>query len=346
MKTAIHVSRRHPVLIDKYLMGIEVEVDAISDGEDVLIPGIMEHIERSGVHSGDSSAVYPPQNIAGDMQEKIIDYTTRIAQALEVKGLLNIQFVIYDHELYVIEVNPRSSRTVPYLSKITGIPMVEIATKIALGQSLAAQKRPIGLAPAPKFVSVKVPIFSFGKLHLVETSLGPEMKSTGEVMGIGKDFAQALYKGFSAAGMDIRCNGTILATIADRDKEEAYPILKGYHRLGFQIAATTGTARMLRQEGINVEELNKIGENDPNKRLLLDMIRQKEVGFILNTLTKGKSPERDGFRIRRAAVEIGIPCLTSLDTAKALLYVMESLSSGATFPLVSLEKFLDESTAW
>ncbi len=346
MKTAVHVSNRHPVLIDKYLLGMEVEVDAISDGDKVLIPGIMEHIERAGVHSGDSSAVFPPQNLDEAMQKKIVEYTTKMAKALEVKGLLNVQFVIYEGELYVIEVNPRSSRTVPYLSKITGIPMVEIATKIILGESLADQGCSSGLVPAPRFVSVKVPVFSFGKLHLVETSLGPEMKSTGEVMGIGKNFAQALYKGFVAAGTTITGAGCILATIADRDKEEALPILRGFYDSGFQIAATSGTACFLFSNGIAVEELNKIDENDPSKRCLLALIHHKEVGFIINTLTKGKNPQRDGFQIRRAAAEIGIPCLTSLDTAKALLYVLETRSSGAPLPLVSLQRFLNEDTVW
>ncbi len=288
---------------------------------------------------------FPPQHIPEALQRKIVAATVNIARALQVKGLLNIQYVIFEGEVFVIEVN-RSSRTVPYISKVTGIPMVNIATKVMLGQGIEAQGYPIGLLPEPGFVSVKVPVFSFGKLHLVETSLGPEMKSTGEVMGLGKTFALALSQGYSAAGTAVAERSTVVATIADRDKEEALPILRGFHDLGCPIAATAGTAALLKREGIAVMELNKIGEEDKNKQNLLDMIGHKEVGCIVNTLTKGKNPQRDGFRIRRAAAEIGIPCLTSLDTAKALLYMMRSLSAGEVLPLVSLEKYLDKDTVW
>ncbi len=334
MQSAVEVSPHHPVLVDKYITGTEVEVDAISDGIDILIPGIMEHIERAGVHSGDSIAVYPAYSLSGEVIRQVVDHTQKLARALRIKGLINIQFVVKDDQVYVLEVNPRSSRTVPFLSKVTGIPMVKLATRIAMGDSLAAQGFGTGLHPAPDFVAVKVPVFSFAKLHQVDTSLGPEMKSTGEVMGIDHTLAKALYKGLLAAGCDIPLQGTILATVADMDKEEAIPLLQGFVRLGFRLVATTGTAKALGAAGLPVEQVAKIREGSPN---LLDKIRAGQVHLVVNTLTRGKAPERDGFQIRRAAVEHGVPCLTSLDTARALYRVLEALHGGGDIGLVALQ---------
>ncbi|NPV27699.1 MAG: carbamoyl-phosphate synthase large subunit [Firmicutes bacterium] len=336
MATAVRVSPQHPILVDKYVQGKEAEVDAISDGEDVLIPGIMEHIERAGVHSGDSVAVYPAYTLSADETNQIIDYTIKLSRALRVKGLINIQFVIKDGRVYVIEVNPRSSRTVPYLSKVTGIPMVKVATEIILGKTLKDLGYRHGLHPAPNFYAVKVPVFSFAKLLQVDISLGPEMKSTGEVMGVDQSLDRALYKAFVAAGIDIPTQGTILATIADKDKAEAVPLLKAFTDLGFYLVATSGTAQYLREAGLEVEKVNKIREGSPH---IIDLIRGEKIHFVINTLTKGKMPERDGFKIRRAAVELGIPCLTSLDTAAIIKQVLCSLHRGEEFQLVPLQEY-------
>ncbi|ERM19353.1 carbamoyl-phosphate synthase large subunit [Brevibacillus laterosporus] len=323
MKKAVKVNPEHPVLIDRYMLGIEAEVDAICDGENVLIPGIMEHIERAGVHSGDSIAVYPPQSLSEIVKAEIIDMTTKLARALCIKGLLNIQFVIYKGKPYVIEVNPRSSRTVPFLSKVTGIPMANIATKAILGYSILDQGFATGYHPEEKMVSVKVPVFSFTKLRRVDITLGPEMKSTGEVMGRETTLAKALYKGLLAAGMNIPTKGTLLVTVADKDKEEALSITKRFQQLGFHLLATDGTADYLEQAGLSVRRVQKLSEGTPN---LLDEIRTGQVNLVLNTLTKGKTPQRDGFRIRREAVENGAVCLTSLDTASAILHVLETIT--------------------
>jgi carbamoyl-phosphate synthase large subunit len=322
MKEAVKINPEHPVLIDRYMLGKEVEVDAICDGETVLIPGIMEHIERAGVHSGDSIAVYPPQTLATAIKDKVIDMTIKIARAMNVVGMINIQFVIYKDEVYVIEVNPRSSRTVPFLSKITNVPMANLATRAILGQSLAQLGYQTGLWPEDDHVSVKVPVFSFAKLRRVDTTLGPEMKSTGEVMGRDVNFAKALYKGLIGSGMKIPPAGSIIATIADKDKAEAAGILRGYYELGYTIVATGGTADYLEQAGIPVSRVKKLSEGSPN---ILDLIRNGEASYIVNTLTKGKTPERDGFRIRREAVENGIVCMTSLDTVNALLHVLQTI---------------------
>ena len=322
MKNAVKINPEHPVLVDRYLVGKEIEVDAISDGENVLVPGIMEHIERAGVHSGDSIAVYPPQNISDEMREKIVDYTIRLAKGLEIIGLLDIQYVISKGELYVIEVNPRSSRTVPFLSKITNIPMANVATKIILGESLTDLGYKTGLAPERKGVFVKVPVFSFAKLRRVDISLGPEMKSTGEVMGKDQTMEKALYKGLVASGMNISTHGTVLITVADKDKEEATALARRFSAIGYKVLATSGTAQTFADAGIHVNVVGKIGSEGPT---LLDVIRQGEAQLIVNTLTKGKTPQRDGFRIRRESVENGVPCLTSLDTAKAILDVLESM---------------------
>ncbi len=323
MVHAVKVNPEHPVLIDRYLLGKEVEVDAICDGDEVLIPGIMEHVERAGVHSGDSIAVYPPQSLSNEIKESIIEMTTKLAKGLQIKGLLNIQFVIYKNEVFVLEVNPRSSRTVPFLSKVTGIPMANVATHVILGKTLSELNYKGGYWPEDSNVSVKVPVFSFAKLRRVDITLGPEMKSTGEVIGRDRSYSKALYKGLLAAGIKVPDHGSILVTIADKDKPEALNILRRFYDLGFKIYATGGTAQYLQQEDIRVYRVNKLSEDTPN---ILDLIRKGEVNFVLNTLTKGKQPERDGFRIRREAVENGIVCLTSLDTAGVLLRVIESIS--------------------
>ena len=328
LEQAVKISKNQPILVDRYILGREVEVDAISDGINVLIPGIMEHVERAGVHSGDSSAVYPSRSLAPKVVDKIIDYTTKLTKGLQVIGMLNIQYVVQDDQVYVIEANPRSSRTVPFISKVINIPLIKVATKIMMGKSLADQ----GFKPnynaqtifiEPKnLTAVKMPVFSFAKLTEVETSLGPEMKSTGEVLGLDADPTKAMYKALLAAGYDIPQQGTILATIADKDKTEALPMLKRYHLLGYNIAATPGTAQMLEKEGIPVDVVNKLKEGNHN---VVEYIRKGKADLIINTLTRGKEPERDGFKIRRAAVEYGVACTTSLDTAIAILKIMESM---------------------
>ncbi|WNQ13542.1 carbamoyl-phosphate synthase large subunit [Paenibacillus aurantius] len=323
MKYAVTINPEHPVLIDRYMLGKEVEVDAICDKETVLIPGIMEHVERAGVHSGDSIAVYPPQSISDAIKEQIVEITTKIARGLQVVGLVNIQFVIFQEQVYVIEVNPRSSRTVPFLSKVTKIPMANLATQVILGRKLADLGYESGLWPEDEYVSVKVPVFSFAKLRRVDTTLGPEMKSTGEVMGRDRNYAKALYKGLIGSGMKIPPTGSIIATVADKDKEEAIEILRGFDELGYKIVATGGTAQALEQAGLRVNQVNKLSEGSPN---ILDLIRNGEAHFVVNTLTKGKAPERDGFRIRREAVENGIVCMTSLDTVRALLHVLQTIN--------------------
>lgn len=320
MDEAVEVSASHPVLIDRYVAGIEVEVDAISDGETVIIPGIMEHVERAGVHSGDSIAVYPPQHLNEAVKKSIDDYTMRLARGLNVRGLVNIQFIVHDGEVEVIEVNPRSSRTVPFLSKVTEVPMVDLAMHAVCGGSLAELGFDSGRIAEPDTVSVKVPVFSFAKLHRVDISLGPEMKSTGEVMGRDTHYEKALYKGMLAAGTVVPTHGTVLATISDKDKAEAYPLLAEFARLGYRLAATEGTARYLRGRGLDVRIVNKLAQGTPN---LADDIRHGKIQLVINTLTKGLKPERDGFRIRRAAVEHGVPCLTSLDTVNSVLDILK-----------------------
>ncbi|MFD1677293.1 carbamoyl-phosphate synthase large subunit [Alicyclobacillus fodiniaquatilis] len=320
MEEAVEVSREHPVLIDRYVQGLEVEVDAISDGETVIIPGIMEHVERAGVHSGDSIAVYPPQHLVSSVKATIQDYTMRLARGLSVRGLVNIQFIVHDDIVEVIEVNPRSSRTVPFLSKVTEVPMVDLAMQAACGGSLAEMGYQSGILPEADTVAVKVPVFSFAKLHRVDISLGPEMKSTGEVMGRDYNYEKALYKGMVAAGTIVPSHGTVLATIADKDKAEALPLLAEFAHLGYRLASTEGTARYLRDRGLEVRVVNKLAQGTPN---LADDIRQGRIQLVINTLTKGLKPERDGFRIRRTAVEHGVPCLTSLDTVKSLLDILK-----------------------
>ncbi|MFA4884679.1 MAG: carbamoyl-phosphate synthase large subunit [Desulfotomaculaceae bacterium] len=337
MATAVKVTPEYPVLVDKYLFGNELEVDAISDGADILIPGIMEHIERAGVHSGDSIAVYPPQSLSRETKELVVEYTLRLARALNVKGLINIQYVLHEDRIYVLEVNPRSSRTVPYLSKITGIPMVNLATKLVMGKTLKELGYSSGLYPESNFIGVKAPVFSFAKLLQVDISLGPEMKSTGEVMGVDKDFKVALYKAMVAAGYMFTKTGTVLATIADRDKKEAMPIIKGLAELGYKIFATSGTAAALKEAGLEVEAVKKVHEGSSH---IVDLIRANKINLVINTLTRGKAPERDGFQIRRAAVEYGVPCLTSLDTIRAIVNVLAENREKEDYNLIPLQEYL------
>jgi len=327
MQEAVKINPEHPVLIDRYILGKEIEIDAICDGETVLIPGIMEHIERAGVHSGDSIAVYPPQTLSESVKQQAIDITIKIAKELKTVGLINIQFVVWNEKVYVIEVNPRSSRTVPFLSKVTGVPMANLATKAILGKKLKDLGYSEGLWPEDNYVSVKVPVFSFAKLRRVDPTLTPEMKSTGEVMGRDTLFAKALYKGLLGAGMKIPQSGAIIATIADKDKAEAVELLTGFDRLGYKLIATGGTAAALEAAGLKVRKVNKLSEGEPN---ILDLIRSGEAQLVINTLTKGKTPARDGFRIRREAVENGVVCLTSLDTVRALLDMLQALRFSST----------------
>ncbi|NIK75840.1 carbamoyl-phosphate synthase large subunit [Paenibacillus castaneae] len=335
MEVAVKINPEHPVLIDRYMMGKEAEVDAICDGDTVLIPGIMEHVERAGVHSGDSIAVYPPQSLSDDIKQQIINITINITKALNVIGLVNIQFVIHQDKVYVIEVNPRSSRTVPFLSKVTNIPMANLATQAILGTKLADLGYTEGLWPEDEYVSVKVPVFSFAKLRRVDPTLTPEMKSTGEVMGRDVQYAKALYKGLIGAGMKIPTSGAIIATVADKDKEEATELLRGFFNLGYKIIATGGTAKTLEEAGLIVTTVNKLSEGSPN---ILDLVREGQAQFVVNTLTKGKAPERDGFRIRREAVENGVVCMTSLDTVRALLVMLETLNFSSRSMPVHLKK--------
>jgi len=328
MKLAMELDTKHPVLIDKYLEGKEVEVDAVGDGEDVLIPGIMEHIERAGVHSGDSMALYPGINLTKQEAETLVDYAIKIGLGLKIKGLMNIQFVIMpgsdtqSSSVYVLEVNPRASRTIPFISKVTGVPMVNVATKVMLGKTLKEQGYSTGLWKRQKLVGIKAPVFSMSKLAGVDTYLGPEMKSTGEVMGIDYTFDAALAKALQAAGLMLLPQGAILFSIADRDKPEALPIIKKLSQIGYKLYATEGTANMIEAAGLPVTMISKkLSEGHPN---VIDIINDKTVSGIVNTITGGRIPLRDGFHIRRAATEKRIPCFTSLDTAQAALEVLLS----------------------
>ena len=319
MSRAVKVTPDHPVLVDRYMQGTEVEVDGISDGVDVVIPGIMEHVERAGVHSGDSIAVYPPRTLSSKVIYTIIDYTKRLALSLHVKGLLNIQFVVVDGEVYIIEVNPRSSRTVPFLSKVTNVDMVGIATRIAMGHTLKELGYKSGLVPPKPYVAVKAPVFSFAKMTDVDIALGPEMKSTGEVMGIDYHYARALYKAIIGSGIHVPTKGCILFTVADKDKEEMKQLAKHFADLGFEICAPEGTAKALQSMGIDAEIVGKVHERSSD---IIQMIKNGKINMVINTLTQGKHSAKDGFKIRRATVEHGIACLTSLDTAWEVLRVL------------------------
>jgi carbamoyl-phosphate synthase large subunit len=338
MHLAANVSPRHPILVDRYVAGRELEVDLICDGEDALIPGIMEHIERAGIHSGDSMAVYPPVSLSDKTQQQVVDYATRMARALKVKGLMNVQFVLdSDEMLYVLEVNPRASRTVPYLSKITGIPMVNVATKCMLGKKIREMGYAPGLYPARPYYAVKAPVFSFAKLTEVDISLGPEMKSTGEIMGIDLDYPTALYKAMVASGVEVASEGALIATIADRDKEEAGELIREFANLGFSVYATAGTQAYLQSIGVESIVVKKIHEGSPN---IADVIRSGKVRLVLNTLSPERNPEREGARIRRASVEHAIPCLTSLDTARALLLALTSRKRTEEFSLLPIHEYV------
>ncbi|MCD8906726.1 carbamoyl-phosphate synthase large subunit [Staphylococcus arlettae] len=322
MNQAVKASPDHPVLVDRYLTGKEIEVDAISDGETVIIPGIMEHIERAGVHSGDSIAVYPPQTLTQAEIYTLEDYTIRLAKGLNIVGLINIQFVIAHDGVYVLEVNPRSSRTVPFLSKITNIQMAQLAMKAIMGEKLKSLGYQEGIQAYTEGVFVKAPVFSFNKLKNVDVTLGPEMKSTGEVMGKDQTLEKALFKGLTASGVEVKDHGTVLMTVSDKDKEEIVLLAQRLNEVGYKILATEGTAQKLMEHHIPVEIVGKIGaEGD-----LLTRIQNGEVQIVINTMTKGKEVERDGFQIRRTTVENGVPCLTSLDTASALTNVIESMT--------------------
>ena len=339
LKEAVVASHEHPVLIDQYMVGHEVEIDAISDGIDVCIPGIMEQIERSGVHSGDSFAVYPPQHLSQEIIDTLADYTKKIAIAMSVKGLVNIQFIVVNDRVYVIEVNPRASRTVPFMSKITGINMVEYATRIALGESLKDTGLPLGLVPPKDYVAIKAPVFSFSKLGLVEIKLGPEMKSTGEVMGIGHTYEEALYKAVTAANLMIPAGGSILITVSDRDKKETANLARGFVKLGYKLVCTSGTGSYFQSLGIPVEIIKKIHEKGENCEKYL---KSGKVDMVLNTISYGSQIEQEGYDLRRIAVELAIPCLTSLDTAKEVLRVMAEDDTEASHHVESIQEYVKE----
>lgn len=332
MKLAVNASKEHPVLIDKYIMGKEVEVDGISDGVNVLIPGIMEHIERAGVHSGDSISVYPPITLSKDTKEVIVDYTIRLAQALKIKGLFNIQFVIDEEDkVQIIEVNPRASRTVPILTKVTGIPMVKLATDIILGNNLENMGYTPGLAEESSLVAVKVPVFSFSKLTMVDTFLGPEMKSTGEVMGVDKSLGKALYKGLLASGVKILKEGNVLLSIAERDKEESLQLSMKLLKLGYKVFATENTYTYLKEQDIDVALI-------PMKEVS-EQIKESKLQMIINTPTKGKISSREGFLLRRTAMEYNLPCITSLDTVSAIIKALSSFDEKDEVEIYSLDQY-------
>lgn len=312
----------NPVLIDKYLNGIELEVDAICDGEDVLIPGVMEHLERAGVHSGDSITIYPQQNLYEGTEEELLEITKKMAKALEVKGMMNIQFIAFQNKLYVIEVNPRSSRTVPYISKVSGVPAIEIATRVALGEKLKDLGYGTGIYKKPDVVAVKVPVFSTEKLSSVEVSLGPEMRSTGEVLGVGNNMDEAIFKGLlGAKRVHLIQDRKILVTIRDKDKEEFLPIAKSLVKHGSTLFATKGTQKFLAENGVESTLVNRIGEQSPN---INDVLKNREVDLLINTPTKANDAQRDGFKMRRMAIEYGVDVLTSLDTINAILRMQDS----------------------
>lgn len=310
-----------PILIDKYMMGKEIEVDAIYDGQDIIIPGIMEHVERAGIHSGDSISVYPCQTVSNRLQDKIVNYTIKLAKEINIIGLINIQYVIYNDEIYVIEVNPRSSRTVPYISKVTDIPMVELATKVILGQKLRNLDYNTGLHKPGPHIAVKVPVFSFEKLHDVDTQLGPEMKSTGEVLGISKNFDEAILKGLIASGNKIKKSGGVLITVRDQDKQEAIMIAEKFQNLGFELYATSSTAHTLNKNMIPTNVVKKISEGSNN---VIDLLNSGKISYVISTSSRGRIPANDSVKIRRKAIELSIVCLTSLDTANALINSISS----------------------
>ena len=332
MKVINRVEQEHPILVDKYLVGTECEVDAVCDGEDILIPGIMEHIERAGIHSGDSISVYPAQNFSEKIIRVLEDYTRKLARSLHVKGLINIQFIVADGEVYVIEVNPRSSRTVPYISKVTGIPIVELATKVIIGNTIKGLGYTPGLQPNAEHVAIKMPVFSFEKLRGADISLGPEMKSTGECLGIGKTFNEALYKAFLGAGVNLPKYKQVIMTVKNADKLEAVEVGRRFEKLGYKIYATRSTARVLNENGVHAIKVNKLDQESPT---ILDLILEHKIDLVIDTPTNGRDKTRDGFLIRRHAIETGVTCLTSLDTANALLTSLET-EDGTDLSLIDI----------
>ena len=321
MEIINRIAQDHPILVDKYLQGKELEVDAVCDGTDILIPGIMEHIERTGVHSGDSISVYPAHTISDKVRETIAEYTRRLAKALHVKGLINIQFIAVDEEVYVIEVNPRSSRTVPYISKVTGIPIVDLATEVIIGKTIRELGYEPGLQKEAGYVAIKMPVFSFEKIRGAEISLGPEMKSTGECLGIAKTFNEALYKAFLGAGIDLPKHRQMIITVKDADKGEAIEIGRRFERLGYKIYATRSTAKALNDAGVKARKVNKIHQESPT---VMDLILGHKIDLVIDTPTQGRDKSRDGFLIRRTSIETGVNCITALDTAKALATSLEN----------------------
>ena len=315
------IAQDHPILVDKYLQGKELEVDAVCDGTDILIPGIMEHIERTGVHSGDSISVYPAHTVSRHVKETIAEYTRRLAKALHVKGLINIQFIAVGEEVYVIEVNPRSSRTVPYISKVTGIPIVDLATEVIIGKTIKELGYEPGLQKEAEYIAIKMPVFSFEKIRGAEISLGPEMKSTGECLGIAKTFNEALYKAFLGAGIDLPKHKQMIITVKDADKGEAIEIGRRFEKLGYTIYATRSTAKALNDAGVKARKVNKINQESPT---VMDLILGHKIDLVIDTPTQGRDKSRDGFLIRRTSIETGVNCLTAMDTAKALATSLEN----------------------
>jgi carbamoyl-phosphate synthase large subunit len=333
--------QEHPILVDKYLMGTECEVDAVCDGTDVLIPGIMEHVERAGIHSGDSISVYPAQDFNDEVTATLVDYTKKLARSLHVVGLINIQFIVYHNEVFIIEVNPRSSRTVPYISKVTGIPIVDLATRCVLGEKLKDMNYGTGLARKAGYIAIKMPVFSFEKLRGADTSLGPEMKSTGECLGIAKTFNEALYKAFLGAGINLPKYRKMIFTVKDADKTEAAACAKRFEMLGYQIYATRGTARALSEAGVNVIPVARIEEESPT---IMDLLLSHQVDLVIDTPTHGRDKARDGFMIRRISIETGVTCLTSLDTANALATSLENRQKGPLelVDIAKLDNYINE----
>ena len=315
------IAQEHPILVDKYMMGKEMEVDAISDGEDVLIPGVMELLERAGIHSGDSISVYPAYSLPQNIVDTIEDYTKKLAMSLHVKGMINIQFIVCDGKVYVIEVNPRSSRTVPYISKVTGIPIVKLAAKCIIGKTIRELGYTPGLQPNADYYAIKMPVFSFEKIRGAETSLGPEMKSTGECLGIAKEFNEALYKAFLGSGVVLPKHKKMIISVKDADKQEVIPLAQRFEKLGYEIYATRSTAEILREHGVDAIKVNKIQQEAPT---VMDLLLEHKIDIVIDTPTQGRDKNRDGFIIRRVSIETGVNCFTSLDTVDALLTSLES----------------------
>jgi carbamoyl-phosphate synthase large subunit len=341
-ESAPPILRHAPLLVDKYLAGVEIEVDAVFDGDDIIIPGIFEHVERAGIHSGDSMAVYPTQNIDPEMESRVVDVTRRLCAELGINGLINVQYIIYEGELFVIEANPRASRTVPIIAKLTGMPLVAAATRVALGEKLRDMGFDLGLLPRPDFVAVKIPVFSFAKLRRVETILGPEMKSTGEVLGIDTTYAGALLRGMLGAGISPPPpGGKILFSVSDAEKEASLSVARAFVDMDYQLVATPGTWSLLEAHDIRAERVNKIAEGSPH---VLDLIGTGKVDLVINNAATSAQSQTDGYRIRRAAAEAGVACLTSLDTVNALLLALEGRSDGEV-TVRSLQDFVRPRTA-